>query len=282
MLVAGATGTLGRLTTRALRCRGHRVRALTRRSVSAQQLEADEIAKASATAGTGLAAALRGVGTVVSCLGASVAPTPFAGYRGYWAVDTRANMQLLRAAEEAGVERFVYVSVARHKDLVDLDYVAAHEAVVDALSQSRLHSTVLRPTGFFAAFAALLSFARFGFVPLLGDPAARTNPISEEDLAELCAAAVDEAPEEIEAGGPDVLSRRTIAELAGEAVGRRVRIVRAPAWGVALARRLVWPLSPRLSQILPFYQRVSEQDCLAEPRGKARLRDYFGRLAPGA
>ena len=58
---------------------------------------------------------------------------------------------------EAGVDRFVYVGVARHGALGELDYVRAHVRVVEHLRALGLPHAVVHPTGFFSAFAPLLA-----------------------------------------------------------------------------------------------------------------------------
>lgn len=102
VLVAGATGALGRHVGAALRRQGHRVRALTRDparlSVPSQGERAfDEVFQGDALDPAALARACEGVSAVFSCLGASVAPS-LAGRAAYTAVDTPANLNLLREA----------------------------------------------------------------------------------------------------------------------------------------------------------------------------------------
>ncbi len=125
-----------------------------------------------------------------SALGASVLPSMAKGWRSYASLDTPANMNLVTAARTAGVRRFVYVSVANHRRLGHLHYVLAHERVVEALRDSGLEYTVVRPTGFFSAFATLIPMARRGPVPLIGDGSARTNPIHDDELAAVCVRAI--------------------------------------------------------------------------------------------
>ena len=276
IVVAGATGALGRAACRALSARGHRVRALVRREATAVE-GADEHVVADGLRPETLAAAVEGANAVFSCMGAPIVPRLGAGRAGFESVDTVANVNVLRAAESAGVERFAYVSVAGGRGaLAELPYVRAHERVVDALRDSNLDHAVVRPTGFFSAFASFLSIARWGPVPVLGDRDARTNPIATEDLAEVCADAVDDASfGEQEVGGPEVLTRGDIATMARAAVGRRPWSYRVPA-GLVLAgaRGLRW-LHPRLAESVEFFARVGTVDCVAPPHGQRRLEAWF-------
>src|SRR3712207_8223785 len=54
---------------------------------------------------------------------------------GFREVDTVANLNLLEAAKEAGVRRFVYVSVHVQPDYARSAYIRAHEEVVSELSK---------------------------------------------------------------------------------------------------------------------------------------------------
>lgn len=277
ILVAGASGALGRAVTAALAQRGHRVVALTRRAGStADQPGVAQERVADALRPPTLAAAMKDIDAIFSCLGASIMPTMFAGRATYSKVDTPANCNLVDAAVEAGVGRMVYVGVACHRGLEHLDYVRAHLRVVEHLRSRGLPHAVVHPTGFFSAFAPLLDMARWRMVPVIGDPGVRTNPIDPLDLAEICANAVDDEDfGEQEVGGPEVLCRGDIARLALEASGRRGWVMRVPA---ALVRTMAVPtglLLPRLGHILRFYAAVGQHDGIAPAHGTRTLAEFF-------
>lgn len=283
VLVAGASGSLGRHVAQALAGRGHRVVALTRRAGSVQGLPgvAEERVGDALQPGS-LLPLMRGVDVVFSCLGASVMPSPLAGRATYTRVDTPANRALADAAREAGVGRFVYVGVAEGDALASLDYVRGHRLVVEHLRAIELPHAVVHPTGFFSAFAALLGMARWRVVPVIGDPSVRTNPIHPVDLAEVCADAVDdEGFGEQQVGGPQVLTRGEISALALAAVKRRGWVMRVPAGLVrAMAVPYTWVL-PRMGHILRFYAAVGQRDCIAPARGSRTLEDYFAAQVRG-
>lgn len=280
VLVAGASGMLGRQVALALRRRGLRVRALSR---DPQRLARSGAPVDEAVAGDACvpaqAAAVQGTSAVISCVGASVQPTPGHGWRGFFAVDTRANTRLIAAAEAAGVERFVYVSTMHGPGMERLAYVRAHEQVAERLREGRLSGTVIRPTGFFSALAALLEMARRGPLPEIGDGSARSNPIADEDLAEVCVRALELPPGVQEVGGPEVLTRRELGELAFAAVGRSPRFRRVPAGAVRTIGALLRPLHPRLGQLLPFYAAVSTTDLVAPRVGTRTIEAFFRERA---
>lgn len=277
--VAGATGALGRRLVATLRTRGHLVRALGRDAgrLASLGLPTSDLRVIDALQATSLAAALQGAEVVISTVGASVAPRLRAGRRSYLEIDWPANRNLVEAARGVGCAHFIYIAAAGGPAHRDLAYFDAHERVAEKLAQSDLPHTVVRATGFFSAFEEFLLLARRGLVPLIGDGSARTNPIAEEDLAEACADVLVDRPAALEVGGPEILTRRAIVELAFSALGRRARFVRAPAAGLQFAAVAARPVSPRMSDLLRFVARVSTRDMIAPPTGHRRLADHFAR-----
>lgn len=280
VLVAGATGTLGTHLVRELVALGHRVVALTRNARSLRPVpHVLDVAQGDLADAASLDRACRGVEVVISCAGAPLAAGNLRDRRSFEEVDWEGNRRLLDSVRRAGVQRFLYVSVYGAGALLRTEYARAHERFVELLAASGLRFTVVRPTGFFSAYEPLLRFARRGAVPVIGSGDARTNPIHESDVAELCAKAVSGDERVVEAGGPEVLTRRRIAELALEAVGRGGRLVRVPPAALAAATALARPLNRRLAAVLEFGRAVSLTDVVGPARGRLRLRDHFARRA---
>lgn len=282
VLVAGAGGLLGRWITQELLRRGVAVRTLVRRHDPARPAATADVRIADALRRDALRGVCDGIDVVVSSLGAAVDPSPLRGWRRFTRVDAPANRALLAEAGRAGVRRFVYVSLNGGAESRQLDYADGHEQVVDALRQSGFSGAVLRPTGFFAAMADLVVFAHRGAVPVFGDGSQSTNPIDERDVA---VAAVDEALaavpglREVPLGGPEVFSRRRIAELAFAALGKRPRLVHVPSWAARCLGRGLCALNPRAGHFLLFAEHVMTHPCLGPPRGTHRLADAFAAKA---
>jgi uncharacterized protein YbjT (DUF2867 family) len=277
VLVAGATGVLGRHVVASLVERGDEVRVLSRRS-GAIEIPGVEVRRGDALDAGSLEGACRDVDVVISALGASV--TPSLGARaGFGRVDVRAHANLIAEAKRAGVGRFVYVSVAEADHMRALAYVRAHLDVEEQLARSGLAWTAVRPTGFFSAFAPFLTMARRGLAVQIGDGTARSNPIHDADVAAACVDVLESGPQQLEIGGPDVLTRRQILELAFAAVGRRPRIVRVPVGMIRAVAALVRPVHPRNGEILAFVAHVMSEDAIVAARGSRRLADAFAELA---
>ncbi|MGI9107661.1 MAG: SDR family oxidoreductase [Pyrinomonadaceae bacterium] len=281
VLVAGATGHLGKAVIRELHGRGYWVRALARSPGKLQDLGdivndvvAGDIADAPA-----VKRACAGIDAVFSCLGASL-DFGLSRERGsYRDVDYTGNKRLLEAAMRAGVGKFVYVSVYGAAQLRHHEYVRAHEDFVDELKRSGIAYAVVRPTGFFHTQAEVVRLARYPVMTLLGAGDKRTNPIHEQDLAVICVDAIEGERTEYEVGGTETYTRKEINELAFAAHGKKPRMIRVPASFVNLGLRALQPMDRRLYEMLRFLVAVTQKDCVAPPTGTHSLEQYYREVA---
>ncbi|MDQ3806230.1 MAG: NAD(P)H-binding protein, partial [Acidobacteriota bacterium] len=241
---------------------------------------AQEVFAADARRPEALRGACDGAGVVISSMGASLklgrTRDPRATYRD---VDYLANLNLLAEARRAGVRKFIYVSLYGAEGLRGLAYVDAHEEFVAALKTSGLDYTVVRPTGFFYVFEEVYRMARRGRVALVGSGAARTNPVHEEDVAEECVDAVECGDREVSVGGPETYTRREIAEMAFNVLGRRPKIVSLPPPVMRAALQPLRLFDQRLYDFLDFAVAASTRDLVAPPAGRTSLRRHFRHLA---
>jgi uncharacterized protein YbjT (DUF2867 family) len=282
VLVAGAGGHLGGELVAALRRRGHETRALVRDparlppggllgEVVAADAERDD-----------LGPACRSVDAVFSVLGAP-SRVDRGPRRPFADTDTAPNLRLLAAAQREGAGRFAYVSILNARRLLGNPYVDAHEDVVDAARASGMPATIVRANGFFSAYDELLDLARKGRARALGDPAARSNPIHDADLADACVDALEQGAGEVDAGGPEILTRGEELALTYEAVGRAGRragrVPRPVSRGLARALR---PIDPRRAALLDFLVDISSIDMIGPAHGERRLGDYLALRAARA
>lgn len=108
------------------------------------------------------------------------------------------------------------------------------------------------------------------------------NPIHEADLAAACADAFEKPSGwEADIGGPDALTRREIAGLALQAVGREARAVRVPVGVLRGAGWLMMPCWPRVGHLMTFISHILVEDFVAPPHGTRRIADYFQQRAAG-
>ncbi|MBS1828279.1 MAG: SDR family oxidoreductase [Acidobacteria bacterium] len=275
VLVAGATGALGRHVLHTLNQRGYYTRALCRNDARARSIAAHDIFIADALKDN-LAPALDNIDVVFSCLGQTVAANFSIRAPGYLDVDVPANRNLLDAARNANIRRFVYVSVLHADKHPGVPYMHAHALVAKAIRESGLSYAIIEPTGFFSAFYAFLDMVRKNQAMVFGDGHARTNPIHDADLAEICADALAERNNiTIEAGGPTIYSRLDVIELARSIARKNVTIRKAPLWVPFLMGKLAKWHAPRIADLMGFVHLISREDFIAPRRGRRELADFY-------
>lgn len=282
VLVAGATGYLGRYLTREFTNRGWMVRVLVRKPGRLADLNPsreDEF-QAEATHPATLKGACKGIDVVVSSLGITRQKDGLS----YWEVDYQANLNLLKEARAAGVRMFVYVSVFDAHKLAGLKIVQAKEAFVRELEASGLNYIIVRPNGFFSDLAELLTMAQKGRVWLFGKGDFRANPIHGADLARVIFQAMEESPGRgghyLDIGGPEIMTHRQMAEAAFAALNKKPKISLVPMWIRNVVLFLARKLAPaRVSGPLEFFLTVMARDMIAPARGRHTLAGYYRLLA---
>jgi uncharacterized protein YbjT (DUF2867 family) len=279
VLVAGATGYLGGFVARELEARGYFVRALVRSPERLGPLRDSlgDVFVGQVTRPETLKGACDGIDVVFSSVGITRQKDGLT----FRDVDYQGNKNLLEAAQEAGVGKFVYVSVFDGPNLRHLDIVEAHEAFVDVLKASGVSYAVMRPTGYFSDMGEVFQMARKGRVYLIGRGRNRVNPIHGADLAVTCADALDGEGQEVDVGGPGVLSYREIAELAFRVLGRPARVSSVPAWVMKATIALTRVFSRHQAELLAFFTTAMTRDVVAPRAGSRTLEAHFRSLAEG-
>jgi NADH dehydrogenase len=220
----------------ALRAHGREVRALVRRPERGAQLAGlgAELAGGDVTDPVSLRAALEGCTHVVHLV-AIIKGRP----QDFDRVMTQGTRNLVAAAKEAGVERFVLMSAlgttATTKDVVP--YFGAKWAMEQDVRGSGLEYTTFRPSFVFGRGGGVLpTFVRqvryAPVVTVIGSGRQRIQPIWIEDVAEYLARAVDApaaANRTFEVGGPDVVSWDGLYQTIAKVLGKRRRLVHVPA-----------------------------------------------------
>ena len=278
ILVAGATGYLGRYVVRALKDRGYWVRVLGRSAVRLEPLReyADEVFIGEVTDLDSLDRLCDGVDTVFSSVGITRQKDGLT----YENVDYQGNRNLLTVAEGSGVSKFVYVHVLNAEKMQHVAMIRAKQAFVDELEQSTLEHTVVCPSGFFSDMEEFLSMARTGRVYLFGNGSNRINPIHGADLAEVCVDALESRKQRIDVGGPEVFTYREIAELAFEALDQPGKITCVPQkLTSAMVGTLRWVTPVKTYGPIQFLATVTTMDSVGEPHGQRKLLDHYRRCS---
>lgn len=274
VLVAGSTGYLGRHIVGELKERGHYVRALARNPAKLEPVRAavDDVFTADATDKEALVGCCADIDAVISAVGL----VGKGGRQTCWDVDRGANRNLLEEAVRAGVGKFVYSSVVRSPALEKLQLVRAKRAFEQDLRDSGMPFAIVYPNGFFSDFDEYLEMARKGRVYVFGNGGFRINPIDGADVAQVAVDSLASDVNEIELGGPEVLTHEQIAVDAFGAVGASPRVTHIPAGLLTSSLVLMRWLTPlRVHGVIEFPLTVLTHDVIAPTVGRRHLADYF-------
>jgi uncharacterized protein YbjT (DUF2867 family) len=278
VLVAGATGYLGRYLIKVLKKENYWIRALTRNRTKLDDLKhhIDEIFEAEVTKPVTLNNICNDIDVVISSVGITRQKDGFT----YMDVDYQANVNLLQEAMKSKAEKFIYISVLNGTDLTELKMVEAKERFVEELKSSGIEYGVIRPNGFFSDMKEVLDMAKKGKVYLFGDGEYKGNPIHGGDLAEFIVNHLDRDEKEMNVGGPDLLTQNQIAQIAFEAVGKKERIIHIPTWirDVSLAIVRIFT-SQKIFGPIEFFMTVMTRDMIAPTVGNHHLSDYYNEIS---
>ncbi len=185
---------------------------------------------------------------------------------------------MLDAAINAGVKKFVYVSVLDGPRLRHLDIVAAHERFVDELKSCDIEYAIVRPTGYFSDMSEIFEMARKGRVWLIGSGEHRSNPIHGADLAVVCAGAIENDETEVDVGGPETMTWSEVAERAFEVLNRPAKVTRIPQWLMWKVVRLVRFFNRHQGELLAFFTTMATRDVVAASSGINTLEAHYRLL----
>ena len=285
VLVAGATGYLGRYVAQEFKRRGYWVRVLARSPEKLQTegpyLEpaidqlCDELFVGEVTRPETLVGVCEGIDIVFSSIGI----TRQRDGLGFMDVDYQGNMNLLTEALESKVTKFVFVSVFMADRISDL--ARERELFVEELKKSGLAYGIVRPTGYFSDMSEYLKMAKGGKVYVLGTGSNRINPIHGQDLAEVCvdSAEQDQDQSERDVGGPITYSYEEIGTMACDTLGVKKKIVHIPLGLARLVVACIRPFSSRVYQAVKFFTTVMSNDFVAPEAGSNRLDRYFAEMS---
>jgi NADH dehydrogenase len=212
VFLTGATGFVGPVVANAIAAAGHAVRILERTPGSAKQsgVKAHSTAQGDVTDFESLRRAFQDIDVVVHLVSIRQGkPEQFDQ------VMVRGTQNVLAAAKEAGVGRFVLMSALgtseRTKDLVP--YYNAKWAMERDTKAAGLEFVIFRPSFIFGRGGILTTFmplAKYAPVTaVIGSGEQRIQPIWVDDVAAYFAQAIDRpgaANHTFEIGGPDVVS----------------------------------------------------------------------------
>ncbi len=213
ILVAGATGNVGRPTVSALLAQGHSVRALSRSEDKFAALpEGASGAVVDLETGSGLDAALDGVDSLflITANGET---------------ETTRGLNAVNAARSAGVRRIVYLSVQDPDEEPPIPHSRSKLPIEDAIRQSGCEYSILRPGYFFQTDFSVAQVIRDYGVYAMPIGSIGQNRVDTRDIADCAVRALTEGGHEgaeYVLCGPDTISGPDAAAVYARHFGREV------------------------------------------------------------
>ena len=286
ILVAGATGYLGSEICRLLRDRGADVRALVRRTSSAEKVERLRTLGVELVIGDlkdprSLDAACHGIDTVISTASSTISRQPDDSIQ---RVDHQGQIALVDAAVSNGVERYLFVSFSGNLDL-ECALQSAKRTVERAVRESGMTYTILRPSFFIEVWLS----PAFGFdvehgtARIFGTGDQRMSWISLSDVARFTVECIDHPAAKnavFELGGEAVSPNELSAEVEHR-TGKPMQVERIPADALRAQRaQATDPMEHTFATLMLGYAQGDEVDI-----GAARdlqvpirsVREFVGR-----
>jgi uncharacterized protein YbjT (DUF2867 family) len=289
ILVAGGTGTLGSRVVRALTEHGTPVRVLTRHADRASHLTGKgvEVSVGDVRDSAAVGRAMQGVATVVSAVQGFAGVEPV----GAKAVEVDGNANLIRAALAAGTRQFVLVSATGAAPNSPLEPRRVKYQAEQAVIQSGLDWTVLRPTVYLETWIGLLGdmIAAKGSVTVFGRGSNPINFVSAYDVAALIDR-VTRSPElagaTLEIGGLENLTLNDLARSLLPKHGADGSIRHVPLPILRTMATMLRPIKPLVATLAQFGVIMDTADMtLARDTARATVPDlpvtYLADLLAG-
>ena len=297
IVLTGATGVVGSALLKRLLSQGETVRVLVRdpRRLGPDRVRV-QIALGDLSNPAALRQLVRGARQVVH-LAATIRDQPAGGIEELNGV---ATARLLRYAEAAGAERFVFFGAMGATPGSRTRFFRAKALAERAVMQSALDATVLAPSIVYAPGDPWLTLLRrmslLPVMPVSGSGRARYQPIWAEDVAAAAQTVLREGSpggaRRLDLAGPDVLSYEEMVQLALSAWDRDRPLVHVPLWmvrqGLRMLGRLVgssvfatWEEAELME--VPMVTPAGTRDARAlgvEPKRMAEVLGLAGGYAP--
>jgi uncharacterized protein YbjT (DUF2867 family) len=246
ILLTGATGVVGTELLGQLIASGREVRALVRDPRKLGPLRVSvQLALVDLADPHGLRHALRGCDTVIHLASAIRDQPP----RRVEEINGLGTLRLLRAAERAGTERFLFFSAMGATRFQRTRFFRSKALAEEAVLEAPLDGTVFAPSIIYDPddpwVTLLRRLALLPVLPISGSGQALFQPIWARDVARCVIGRLDGRGEgsRLELAGPEVLSYDEIARLVAETAGRRRPLLHVPLpfvrAGLIWLRRLI-------------------------------------------
>ncbi len=275
VILFGATGNLGKKIAEELVNQGYDLTVVARNEAKARTL-ADLAATcviASINDHEQLNNILANQEIVISALGKSVSLNDNSRAT-FKEVDFDGNMNILKAAIQARIKKFVYVSAFHSEKHLHLSYFRVHHDFSEELKKSGIDYSIIKPPAIFCAFLDVIEMARKGQLVNIGKGDKRTNPIFEGDLAKVATDAILRYNSTIEAGGKTIYTRRQLNEIIQYHVDGKKKLKTIPLSMIKFILPLIRPFNKNIFDKFAFFIEVMQHDTIAPQVGIMTFEDY--------
>lgn len=235
ILVAGGNGFIGTHLCDTLSDRGYDVTALARDPSTANLPPDVERATGDIRSAEVAMSAVEGHDVVVNLVALSPLRIPRGGEEMHDRIHREGTANLVAAAEEHDIDRFVQLSGLGAEPNAPTRYLQAKGRAEEIVRGSDIPGTVFRPSVVFGEGGEFVPFTRKLTPPILaplpGGGQTKFQPIWVEDFTPMIADAATEdkhAGETYSIGGPEVFTLAEVAKLSRRARGQKTRIVPIP------------------------------------------------------
>jgi len=194
---------------------------------------------------------------------------------------------LIKAAEEAGVQRIVHVSVTNASEESPLPYFRGKGLVEKAIIHSRLSYAIIRPTLVFGAEDILINNIAWLLrrVPVFAVPGSgdyRVQPVFVEDVAEIAVSTAHHHENVVvDAVGPEVYTFDELVRLIADKIRRGAKIVHLSRGLALLLSRMIGYLLRDVLLTRDEVEGLMSNLLVSEspPTGQTRLSDWLAQNA---
>lgn len=216
-------------------------------------------------------------------------------YNTYWVRFERGQVEfdeavantvtLITAAREAGVRRFVHVSIIRPTLDSPLPYFRGKAVIEKALVESGLSYAIVRPTVIFGRGDVFINnvawiLRHFPVFAIPGDGQYLIQPVHVDDLARICVEAAE--PDHnlvVDAAGPELFTYKEFVRAIGTGIGRPRRLFHAPVtaalWMAGLIGLLVGDVVVNRQELDGLMAGLVASG--EPPQGRIRLTDWIAQ-----
>jgi NADH dehydrogenase len=273
ILVAGGTGTLGRALLPLLASHDEPIRVLTRGGRAGEPLDLPgvETVIGDVRDPETLRRAMVGVRTVVSAINGFGGD----GALGVRAIDRDGNLNLIEAAEAAGVEHFVLLSIQQAAVDHPIELFRMKAAAEARLKASTLSWTIVRPTAYQETWLEIVGrpLVTTGSTRVFGRGRNPINFVSADDVARIVELAVVEPTlraATLDVSGPENLTFDGFVEVVMVATGVTGTVNHVPLPMLRLMSVALRPFKPVIAGQIAAAVVMDTRDMTADTAERAR------------